>query len=176
MKRVLLAAIALCNVAVVAAYALAQGPPHPTREALEGRVRDYYAALAKADYANAWTFFDPTMRRDNPRDKYLKHIGSVFGQIKIVGRPDVWIDDQASAKVTVGRATTRLTILANEGSAVQTASHYTTWVWDQLQPQAPRQWLLLGGPLRADNEFTGVEPPLRDIPSASPTTRPDPKK
>lgn len=164
MRQILLRALVLVGSLATAGTTTetsAETGTPPSRAALESRIEEYYGALQEKDFLRAWTFFDKTMKRDNPRDQYIKFVANSFASIKVVGRPEIWIEEMpgAGAKKVQGKAQARLMVKDRDGSTLAPLVHYTTWVFQRPASQQDPQWFLIGGPMRTDTEGKGVAPP-----------------
>lgn len=61
-------------------------PPEKSKERLEARVSDFWAALVKSDYATAYTLFDPYFRRRMRATDYVAQSGRVKQlEFKVLG-------------------------------------------------------------------------------------------
>lgn len=159
MKWAVRATLVVLGLAVSTAYVFAQGQVKPTREALENRVRDYYSAIEQGDFARAWTFFDTTMKRDNPKEQYVKHIGASFGKLRVVKGPEVWLEERTRGEWPLGMAFCVLEVRSPDGVFLPAATHNTKWIWERPQPDSGPEWFLIGGPMRTAAEGRGVMPP-----------------
>src|SRR5437870_1721633 len=128
---------ALLSVVALVVLASGQARPQPkaqpSQETLQQRAKGYYAALEKADFETAWTFFDRTMKRDNPKEEYVKNLQTSIKQIKVLSGPKVlWVEafPAGGRPQPVGKAEAIVSVWNSEGAAIPTAKHVTRWLWE----------------------------------------------
>lgn len=118
----------------------------PSTEALKKRVDSYYGALESSDFDAAWQFFEAGMRRDNPKEKFVKTLRKTVGWVKVATDPEVWVETESVEGLArpVGKAIALIDMRgADVGSRLlPRARHITTWVWEK-SPDTGSDWFLV---------------------------------
>lgn len=118
---------------------------------LRERVDRYYAALEKREFESVWEFFDSTMRRDNPKDEYVKELAGTIRTVKLSGKPEIWLEGR-DTKRTLGKAQAVITLTPIEGAVVPQAKHDTVWVLEKNHNGQGTSWFLVSsGMIRAES-------------------------
>jgi hypothetical protein len=103
----------------------------------------YYFAFERGDFGTMWTFFDPTMQRDNPKEEYANYLGKSIGEVKVVAPPTViWIEPMPLGDKMVFVGLTQATIrVSDRGGHAITTVDAVDWEFDR------NTWSLIGGPM-----------------------------
>lgn len=129
---------------------LAQSQPSPTRELLLKRAEAYYAAFQSGDFERAWGFFDATMKRDNPKDAYVKGLQQAIKKVQLVDGPKVvWVENFLTGEKSqpVGQVEAVLSIWDADGKPSPVAVDSTKWIWESPSQTEVPTWFLIGGPI-----------------------------
>jgi len=133
--------------------ALVRSEAEPSPETLRPRLRNYCAALEEGDFGAAWEFFAATMKRDTPKQEFVKMLKATLKRFKVAGPAKIEIESVmiGGQKKTLGKTSASILITEMESKTPVQQTLRTTWVWELAAGAESPAWYLTGSRVGPDS-------------------------